>query len=157
MITVSSFNANKIGSLNRLFGVGKDMNKNSIRGIKMGKIFKLSMVIISAVVLLGIVYVVITSISNMENNTGTQQQSSSHLPGKSEYNKIRVGDEKTGRGGMTLKEVEKILGKSTSQSEGHSGKLNMDVYTFATKAGPNSILVSFINGHVSGKTQTGLE
>jgi hypothetical protein len=79
------------------------------------------------------------------------------MPGKSEYNKVRVGDAKTGKGGMTLKEVEKILGRSTSQTEGTSGNIKMEVYTFASIAGPNSILVTFINGHASGKSQTGLQ
>lgn len=122
----------------------------------MGKLIKLAMLVVSVFVLIFIVVGVINGVSNIENGA-TPKQKTSAMPGKVEYNKIRVGDSKTGKGGMTLGEVEQILGKSTSQSEGKSGNLEMDVYTFATSAGPNSILVTFINGHASGKTQTGLE
>lgn len=123
----------------------------------MGKLFKLGFLVIAVCVLIFIIAGVFRGVSNMGSEWTKPNQSTSAMPGKSEYNKVRVGDAKTGKGGMTLKEVEKILGRSTSQTEGTSGNIKMDVYTFASTAGPNSILVTFINGHASGKSQTGLQ
>jgi hypothetical protein len=123
----------------------------------MGKLLKLIMVVVAAVVLIFIIAGAIKGISNMGNPTNTSQHSATAMPGKKEYDKVRVGDPRTGKGGMTLKEVEQILGNSTLQTESKSGNSVIDVYTFAANAGPNSILVTFINGHAAGKTQTGLK
>lgn len=123
----------------------------------MGKLVKLVILVVSAMVLIFIVVGVIMGVSNLGNATKQPQQSASSRTGKAEYDKIRVGDAKTGKGGMTISEVEKILGKSTTQTEGKTGNLVMEVYTYASNAGPNSIMVTFIDGHASGKTQTGLE
>lgn len=122
----------------------------------MGKLLKLGFLLIAVCVLIFIFVGVFRGVSNIGNGSKTPNQSSSVMPGKSEYNKVRVGDPQTGKGGMNLKEVEKLLGKSTSQTEGTSGKIKMEIYTFASSAGPNSILVTFIDGHASGKSQTGL-
>lgn len=123
----------------------------------MGKLLKLIMVIVAAGVLIFIIVGTIRGISNIDSQTNTAQHSGSALPGKKEYDKVKVGDSKTGKGGMTLKEVEKFLGPSTLQTESKSGNSVVDVYTFAASAGPNSILVTFVNGSASGKTQTGLK
>jgi hypothetical protein len=123
----------------------------------MGKLIKLVFLIIAVLVLIFIVVGVFRGVSILGNDAKTPNQSTSAMPGKSEYNKVRVGDVKTGKGGMTLKEVENILGKSTSQTAGTSGQIKMEIYTFASTAGPNSILVTFISGHASGKSQTGLQ
>lgn len=123
----------------------------------MGKLIKLSFLVVFAIIMVIVVFSVIRGISHIGNITGTPKQSASAMPGKADYDKIRVGDPKTGKGGMTLAEVEKILGQPTSEQTGQSGKMVMDVYTFATSAGPNSIMVSFLNGHASGKTQSGLD
>jgi hypothetical protein len=123
----------------------------------MGKLLKLFFLIIATFVLIFIVVGVFRGVSNIRNESKAPHQNTSIMPGISEYNKVRVGDAKTGKGGMTLQEVEKILGKSTSQTEGTSGNLKMEVYTFASHSGPNSILVTFIKGHASGKSQTGLQ
>jgi hypothetical protein len=123
----------------------------------MGKLIKLIFLIIAVLVLIFIVVGVFRGVSIIGNEAKKPNQSTSVMPGKSEYDKVRVGDVKTGKGGMTLKEVESILGKSTSQTEGTSGNLKMEIYTFASTGGPNSILVTFISGHASGKSQTGLK
>jgi hypothetical protein len=123
----------------------------------MGKLIKLSFLVVFAIIMVIVVSSVIGGISHLGNNTGTPKQGASAMPGKAEYDKIQVGDPKTGKGGMTLAEVEKILGQPTSEQTGQSGKTEMDVYTFATSAGPNSIIITFLNGHASGKTQSGLE
>lgn len=123
----------------------------------MGKYFKLGLLVVSGFVLVFIIVGVFNGVSNIISETKTPQSNASPKTVKVKYDKIRVGDKKTGKGGMTLAEVEQILGKSTSQTEGKSGNLDMDVYTFATSSGPNSIMITFINGHVSGKTQTGLK
>ncbi|MGG1400710.1 hypothetical protein ABE288_23220 [Bacillus salipaludis] len=123
----------------------------------MGKLFKLIMLLIGAFVLVFIIVGVVNGIPHILDEKNAPQQSEKALPGKADYDQIRVGDVKTGEGGMTKAEVEKILGKPTDQTLGQSGKLKMEVYTYAASAGPNSILVTFIHGHVSGKTQTGLE
>jgi hypothetical protein len=123
----------------------------------MGKLLKLGFLLIAVCVLIFIFVGVFRGVSIIGNESKIPNQSSSAMPGKSEYDKVRVGDAKTGNGGMTLKEVEKLLGKSTSQTEGTSGKIKMEIYTFASSAGPNSILVTFIDGHASGKSQTGLQ
>jgi hypothetical protein len=123
----------------------------------MGKLLKLGFLIIAVLVLIFIFVGVFRGVSIIGNESNKTNQSTSVMPGKKEYNKIRVGDAKTGKGGMTLKEVEKILGRSTSQTEGTSGDLKMVIYTFSSSAGPNSILVTFINGHANGKSQTGLQ
>lgn len=123
----------------------------------MGKWFKLSILVISAIVLIVIIAGAFIGISNMNKENSASQQSSAVKNGKAEYDKIRVGDAKTGEGGMTIAEVEKILGTPTTQTNSKSGNVEMKVYTFPASAGPNSILVTFVNGHVAGKTQTGLE
>jgi hypothetical protein len=125
--------------------------------MNVGKLFKLGMLVVSSVVLIFIIVGVINGVSIMGNGVSNSHQSASSLPGKAEYDKIRVGDAKTGKGGMTIAEVEKILGQPTTQTEGKSGNLEIKGYTFATNAGPNSIMVTFINGYASGKTQTGLK
>lgn len=123
----------------------------------MGKFIKLVFLIIAVCVLIFIVVGVFRGVPKISDESKTPNHSTTALPGKSEYEKVRVGDAKTGNGGMTLKEVEKILGNSTSQTEGTSGDLKMQVYTFASSSGPNSILITFINGQASGKSQTGLD
>ncbi|NRD79551.1 hypothetical protein HPT25_19505 [Bacillus sp. BRMEA1] len=122
----------------------------------MGKLIKLLMLVVSACVLIFIIVGVIKGVSNIANESKIPQHSASTLPGKKEYDKVRVGEPMTGKGGMTLKEVEKLLGKSTSETVGQTGNQEMIIYTFAANAGPNSIMVTFINGHASGKSQTGL-
>ncbi|OIK10352.1 hypothetical protein BIV60_21635 [Bacillus sp. MUM 116] len=123
----------------------------------MGKLFKFVMLLVGAFVLIFIIVGVVRGIPNILNEKNAPQQQASSQPGKAEYDKIRVGNSKTGQGGMTKAEVEKIVGKPTSQTQGQSGKKVMEVYTYAASAGPNSILVTYIHGHVSGKSQTGLD
>jgi hypothetical protein len=143
--------------LNVIFLDGNDKTKIWARRFKMGKYLKLGILIVSVIILIFIVIGAIIGVSNFESEQSTHQQSTASIPGKTQYDKIRVGDSKTGKGGMTLSEVEHLLGKPTTQTEGKTGNTEMDVYTFATNAGPNSVLVTFINGHASGKTQTGLK
>lgn len=124
----------------------------------MRKYLKLGILVVSVFILIFILVGVFRGISNIGNNEiNTKHQSSAVMPSKKEYEKIQVGDAKTGKGGMTIAEVEKIIGKPTTQTEGRSENAKMTVYTFAGSSGPNSILITFINGHAAGKTQTGLE
>lgn len=122
----------------------------------MGKLLKLMMLVISAFVLIFIIIGAVNGISNIANGSHPPKQSSSIKADKVNYNKIRVGDAKTGQGGMSVAEVEKILGQPTTQTDSNSGNAQMKVLTFATNAGPNSILITFINDHAAAKTQTGL-
>ncbi|WP_066367662.1 hypothetical protein [Neobacillus fumarioli] len=123
----------------------------------MGKFIKFIMVIVAAAVLIFIIIGVIRGIPNITNESKPPQQSASTMPSKEDYDKVRIGDPKTGKGGMTLKEVEQFLGNGSLQTTSKSGNSVLEVYTFAGKAGPNSILVTFVNGHASGKSQTGLD
>jgi Domain of Unknown Function with PDB structure (DUF3862) len=69
---------------------------------------------------------------------------------KANFEKIVQGDSLSGEGGMTLEEVEAILGKGDKQMESQSGNLKMEDYTWTNKDF-HIITVNFINGKVSFK------
>lgn len=77
---------------------------------------------------------------------------------RKEYEKIKVGDTLSGEGGMTVKEVKKILGEPENTTETTSGDMTMKTMTWNAKGDfAAMVMVTFTNGKVSGKTQSGLE
>jgi hypothetical protein len=72
------------------------------------------------------------------------------------YDKIKTGDSDTGKGGMTLDQVEKILGKGHQTSESDADGHKYDDYkwnnTDGTDYGAN-VTIHFIDGHASGKEE----
>ena len=73
------------------------------------------------------------------------------------YNKIKVGDSMTGKGGMTIEEVTAVFGQDPSdKSETQTGDIKMVIATWMDD-NFNTITVSFMNGRVDSKSQMGLD
>jgi hypothetical protein len=72
------------------------------------------------------------------------------------YNKIKIGDSMTGKGGMSLEEVTAIMGEPSDKTETQSGNIKMVIATWMDEEF-NTITVSFMNNKADSKTQTGVE
>jgi hypothetical protein len=70
---------------------------------------------------------------------------------KESFEKIVQGDSITGEGGMTIEEVEALLGEPDSKIESKSGDIHMIDYSYIGKDF-QSISVNFTNGKVSFKS-----
>lgn len=82
--------------------------------------------------------------------TEQKQQEDTSLPGKKEYAQVKTG--------MTPAQVNKLLGEpqDTSESEVEGFKTEMVTYQARGEIGAN-IVVTFDNGKMTSKAQTGLK
>lgn len=82
--------------------------------------------------------------------TEQQQQEDTSLPGKKEYTHVKAG--------MTIEQVNQLLGEPQDTSEAEVDGFKSETITYKARGdlGAN-IVVSFDNGKMSSKAQTGLK
>lgn len=72
---------------------------------------------------------------------------------KENYEAIKTGDSLTGEGGMTIEEVQAMLGEPTDKTESQSGDMKLEMMSWnngkITKMA--SISITFTNGKASAK------
>ena len=120
----------------------------------MKTVLKIVLGIVIAFVLLGIGMVACTGavfneVDNEMQKTEDEAKNDSSKPGLAEYEQIENG--------MTVDEVNAILGEPSDTSETETDGLKMEMMTYEARGevGAN-ILVTFTNGEVDSKTQTGV-
>jgi hypothetical protein len=85
-----------------------------------------------------------------DTETATKEKDIVKKPGKAEFEQVKNG--------MTIEEVEKILGPGSMDAESESGNVKIQMYSWQAKGdlGAN-ITVSFMNGKVDTKAQFGIK
>jgi hypothetical protein len=121
--------------------------------IKMKNLIKFVMYAIVSFVVLSVVIVACTyqDPGDSKSSSKTTSSPASHIT-KINYDKIKQGDELSGKGGMTINDVVKILGKTDDTSETNSGDMKIETYTWTKGFTGSTIVVTFMNGKVSDKT-----
>ncbi|WP_214889806.1 DUF3862 domain-containing protein [Exiguobacterium sp. s142] len=120
----------------------------------MKTIFKIVIGILIAVTLLGIGAVACTGafineVDKEMTKTTEEAKTDESKPGLAEYEQVETG--------MTIEEVNAILGEPTDNTVSESDGLKMEMVSYDARGdlGAN-ILVTFTNGAVDSKTQTGV-
>lgn len=128
----------------------------------MKNVFKFGCLSVIGLILLGVIIGIATgggsssTSSDTKPKTETTAKQNKKVDPISRYNKIKIGDALTGKGGMTIKEVKAILGnqdsKTTSTSKIGNDETTMDVYTWINGFG-KGITITFTNGLASEKIE----
>ncbi|TCI25534.1 DUF3862 domain-containing protein [Exiguobacterium sp. SH5S4] len=120
----------------------------------MKTIFKIVVGILIAVTLLGVGAVACTGafvneVDKELTKTTEEAKTDTSKPGLAEYEKVQTG--------MTIEEVNAILGEPTDNTVSESDGFKMEMVSYDARGdlGAN-ILVTFENGAMSTKTQTGV-
>lgn len=121
----------------------------------MKTILKITAGILIAFVLIAVAMVACTGaaveqVDKEIKKTKQQQQEDTSLPGKKEYAQVKAG--------MTIKQVNQLLGEPQDTSEAEVDGFKSETITYKARGelGAN-IVVSFDNGKMSSKAQSGLK
>lgn len=130
----------------------------------MKKFFKWVFIVFGLIIVGGVIASMGDDSSSSTNSNDAKPASTAPKDDKSkkvtkeQFDQVKTGDTVTGEGGMTLEEVEAILGKGEKLSESQSGDLKMEFYQWNAEGefGAN-VTVDFVNGKASSKAQFGME
>jgi hypothetical protein len=99
-----------------------------------------------------------TDTSKEAPKTEAKEEKESGKVTREQFDQIVTGDALTGEGGMTIEEVEAILGKGEKMTESSTNDMTMEFYTWDAEGDFGAtVTVDFTNGKAASKSNFGLK